>query len=118
MTLHRFRVLADAVFEEHLGSRWTTRVRAGIGVDIIREELSESVGASPVTTDPNLALEIGIGSWCQIARHVAIGAELALAFANHSRAMGSPPAIPANMLFAEQYTSLDLEAELGVRVAF
>ncbi|HEY0253236.1 MAG TPA: hypothetical protein VGC41_17000, partial [Kofleriaceae bacterium] len=106
----RYRILANAVYHYPVGPGLVIAGRVGVGVDIVHANVSFA-DQSVSDTKAGLAFEIGGGIWKALGP-VQIGAEVALPIGVHSSKGNA-----LNGDFAFDYTSLDLDVLVGVRVS-
>jgi hypothetical protein len=111
ISAHRFRILANVLFQLPVQRKLHFEGRAGIGVDIAHASVSGDVlGVNFDTsdTDAGLALEVGAGMWFDLSS-VQVGAQVALPIGMHDHQADS------NDELTFDYTSYDFDLLFGVR---
>lgn len=114
VSAHRFRILANVLFQLPVKQKIHFEGRAGIGVDIAHANVEGSVlGVSFDTsdTDAGLGFELGAGMWFDVGS-VQFGVQAAVPFSLHSHE--DDPNDPDDIEF--DYTSYDFDLLFGVRL--
>ncbi|MGE5182836.1 MAG: hypothetical protein ACM31C_12265 [Acidobacteriota bacterium] len=111
---HRFRILVQALAQQHVLPKVSIVERAGAGVDIARGAYSASfLGSTTDHSDTNVGVgfEFGGGVWIAISDSMQLGGELAIPIGYHSH-----KSTGQNGDIAFDYTSYDLDLLFGVRL--
>jgi hypothetical protein len=110
---HRFRVLADIVYQRHVASKVVASARVGAGIDIAHASATITIlGSTSSSSDTNVGFgfELGGGIWYDLGG-TQIGGELALPIGSHSKNGNNTD---GNYHFV--YTSYDVDLLLGIRL--
>jgi hypothetical protein len=111
-SLHRFRVIASFVIEQHVLPELAVGARFGAGVDVDDVDFRKVVGGSALNqsaTDIGFAAEVAGTAWWRIDPNVELGGALVVPISHHSTTGAMDQA-------SFSFTSTDLELMVGVRV--
>jgi hypothetical protein len=109
---HRFRILAQLMFEQRVAPKLDLELRAGGGIDIAHASADATILGTTFhasDTDVGWAAEIGGGAFFALG-DVDVGGELAFPFAGHSHRAGNGNEITFD------YTSIDVDFLFVVRL--
>jgi hypothetical protein len=113
ISAHRFRILVQAIAQQHVLPKVSIVERAGAGVDIAHGAYSVTVlGSTTSNSDTNVGVgfEFGGGVWIDITPTVQLGGEVAVPIGYHSHKSSG------NGDIAFDYTSYDVDLLFGVRL--
>jgi hypothetical protein len=110
---HRFRLLANFVYQHHILPKLVGSARVGVGLDIAHASATVTVlgnTSNTSDTDTAFAFELGGGLWYDLG-DVQVGGEIAMPVSAHGKHGDG-----TNGNYSFDYTSYDINLLLGVRL--
>ena len=114
VSAHRFRVLANVLFQLPLKQKIHFEGRGGIGIDIAHASVEGNVlgfNVDTSDTDVGVGFEFGAGMWFDVSS-VQVGAQVAFSFSVHNHKDDPNDADDIEL----DYTSYDFDLMFGVRL--